>query len=582
MYEPYVSAVAATTKDARQQYLQTWESLKRERDTWSPVWKDLCEQILPDAGRFLLSDKERAGVRNDENIINSTPTAASRVLAAGMMAGITSPARPWFRLTTPDPRLAEVGGVKLWLAEVEDRIRQALARSNVYKVLSQMYYDLGTFGQAPLFIEEDDDDILRASLYPVGSYALTTSAAGRIDGLWRECGMTVRQLIEKFGDSNVSAQVKTWNRSAGTRNKWVDLLHIVTVRPAAQRQNRGSYGAGMPFKSCWLELNVSRDEGMLAESGFEENPVMAPRWMTTGENAYGTGNPGRQALGDAKQLQLMEMRKLQLIEKLADPPMNGPSTMRMERVSFMPGDVNYVPGNGMQKFEPAYLVNPAALAGLREEIRAVETRVNRSYYADLWLMFAEADSGQPITAREVAERHEEKMLQLGPVMENLEDELLDPLIDRVFGILLRGGYLPPAPKELSGGELRVEYISMMAQAQKMLGTANIERVLGTLGNVAGVMPSIVDNIDLDEAVRTYADNMGIAPKIIRTKQAVERIRAQAAAAKQQQEQMAAAGTAAEGAAVLASADMSGDNALTRLVNNAGPVVAAQAGRSRPS
>jgi hypothetical protein len=571
------SSVQAETGDARQRLMLSWESLKQQRRSWEPVWRDLVEHVLPDAGRFLLSDKLRAGERHDLEIINGTPTRACRVLAAGMMAGITSPARPWFRVTTPDPNLAEVGGVRLWLAEVEDRIRQALARSNIYKVLSKLYYDLSTFGQCPIFVEEDADDILRASLYPIGSYCLTSNAAGRVDGLWRECGMTVRQLAQRFGTAKLSAATRSKVRSAARQEDWVDLLHVVTPRAAGDRKGYG--GRGMPWKSCWLEINAAKTDGILGEGGFEEFPVMAPRWETTGETVYGVGNPGRVAIGDCKQLQLMESRKLQLIEKLADPPMNGPSSMRMERVSFMPGDVNYVTGaQAHQKFEPAYEVHPQALPGLREELRAVQERINGAYYADLWLMFAEADAGQPITAREVAERHEEKMLQLGPVMENLEDELLDPLIDRVFGILLRNGYLPPPPPELEGGELRIEYISMMAQAQKMLGTANIERVLGTLGNVAGVDASVLDNFDLDETMRVYADNMGVAPKIVRTKRQVERIRAQKALAAQQQQKAQAMASAAEGAAVLASADMEGRNALTQLVKNAGPVVAAQARR----
>lgn len=564
------SSPQAESGDQRQRIMLTWESLKQQRLTWLPVWRDLVENILPDAGRFLLSDKLRAGQRHDLEIINGTPTRACRVLAAGMMAGITSPARPWFRLTTPDPALSELGPVKLWLSEVEERIRQALARSNIYKVLSKHYYDLSTFGQCPIFIEEDPDDILRASLYPVGSYCLTTNASGRVDGLWRECGMTVRQLVQRFGTDKLSSATRSKVRNASRMEDWVDLLHVVTARAPGDRKGYG--GGAMPFKSCWLELNASKTDGLLGEGGFEEFPVMAPRWETTGENVYGTGNPGRLAIGDCKQLQLMESRKLQLIEKLADPPMNGPSNMRMERVSFMPGDVNYTTGTqAHQKFEPAYEVNPTALGGLREELRAVQERINGAYYADLWLMFAEADAGQPITAREVAERHEEKMLQLGPVMENLEDELLDPLIDRVFGILLRNGYLPPPPTELAGGQLRIEYISMMAQAQKMLGTANIERVLGTLGNVAGVDKSVLDNFDLDETMRVYADNMGITPKIIRTKRAVAQIRAARAAQAQQQQQLEAMAAAVEGAKNLAQADMSGDNALTRVARNAGPI-----------
>jgi hypothetical protein len=579
-YEPYSSA-ASETGTTRQRLLLWWQAMKQQRLSWFPVWQELSEQILPDSGRFFLTDKARAGQRHDEAIINSTPRYACRVLAAGMMAGITSPARPWFHITTPDPDLAEFDPVKLWLAQVEDRIRQALARSNIYKQLSKLYYDLSTFGQCPLFVEEDPRDILRASVYPVGSYALAMNGRGQVDTLFRECGMTVRQLVEKFGLERCSSQVQVMAKNPGKQETWIDLLHVVMPRAASERAT-GYGGRSMPWKSCWLELAADSRTDLLFEGGFEQCPLMAPRWETTGEDAYGSNNPGRMVLGDCKQLQLMESRKLQVIEKIADPPMQAPSSMRMERISLMPGDVNYVPGTSQQKFSPAYEVHPQALQGLRAEISAVEQRIRQGYYADLWLMFAEADAGQPITAREVAERHEEKMLQLGPVMENLEDELLDPLVDRTFGVLMRNGYLPPPPDELAGTELRIEYISMMAQAQKLLGTANLERLLGTAGNVAGVAPEIIDNFDLDETLRTLADMYGTPPKILRTKDAVARLRAAKAKAQQDAARMQAMGEAAKGAQVLSQADMTSDNALTRLVNNAGPVVAAQAGRSRPA
>lgn len=576
MYEPYSSADAGVSGTTRRQVLLRWQSLKQERQQWWQTWQDLGDHLAPDSVRFYLHERARAGFRHDEDIINSTPLYAMRVLSAGMMSGITSPARPWFRLTTPDPNAAEVGPIKQWLSDVEERIRQALSRSNIYKQLSKMYGELAVFGQCPMLVEEDPDDLMRATLYPVGSYCLANNSRLQVDTLFRECGMTVRQMVQKFGLEALSAQTKSAWKSTTRHESWVDLLHMVTSRDDSERDDSFG-GRSMPWKSVWLEQAADSKAGILVESGFEEFPVMAPRWETNAENAYGTNNPGRQILGDAKQLQLMESRKLQIIEKLADPPMQAPSNMRMERISLMPGDVNYVATmNAAQKFQPAYEMNPAALQHLRIEIAAVEQRIRAGCFADLWLMFSEADQGQPITAREVAERHEEKMLQLGPVMENLEDELLDPLIDRVFGILYRGGFLPPVPAELGGMPLRIEYISMMAQAQKLLGTANIERLLAVVQQGAETMPEMKDNVDVDEAVRVLGDNYGVAPRIIRTKDAVARLRAQRAQQQADAQKAQAMAIAAKGAQTLSQASMEGDTALTRMVNNAGPIVAAQA------
>lgn len=556
----------------RQRYLKRLNALKNERQSWLDHWRELSEYLQPRKSRFLVNDT-RPGAKKNERIVNSTGTFGVRVLSSGMMAGITSPARLWFRLTTPDPDLAEFGTVKSWLHDVEQRIRTAFARSNVYNHLHQVYENLATFGTAALYIEDSPTDILRAYTFPIGQYSLANSAELRVDTLYRELRMTVAQLVEQFGEERCSVQVKTAYRQ-GELDRWIEVVHL--IEPNRQQQPGRLGPEGFAWRSCWFEAGgpdiKPGEPDFLREAGYHEFPVLAPRWTVTGEDVYGS-SPGMDALGDVKALQLLERRKAQAVDKIVSPPMRAPVSLRSVKASLLPGDITYVdsvqPG---QAFGPAFEVNTAAVTVLSAAIAEHEARIKTAFYADLWLMMAQG-SDSTMTAREVAERHEEKMLQLGPVMERLQDELLDPLVDRTFSILLRNGDLPPPPEELQGMELRVEYLSIMAQAQKMLGITGVERLASFVGSLAAVKPEVLDKLDFDQMVDEYGQMVGTPPALVRSDEDVDTIRqarAEEAAAAQQSEVQA---QAIQGAKTLSETDMQSDNALKRMLGNlGGPVV----------
>lgn len=552
----------------RQRYLKRWEALKNERQSWISHWQELSENIQPRRSRFLSTERNKGDKRNGK-IINSAPLRAARILAAGMMSGITSPARPWFRLTTPDPELGEASGVKSWLHYVEERLRLAFARSNLYNCLHSVYEDLGCFGTSAMIVEDDLDDGLRGYNLPVGQYALANSARLSVNTLYRELSMTVAQLVEKFGLENCTDRVQQLVQR-NQLDQWIEVVHFIEPNTSYTPGRAGP--EGMPFKSCWMETAASDTDGFLREGGYEEFPVLAPRWSANGEDVYGS-SPGMHALGDCKALQFLERRKAQVVDKTVNPPMNAPTSMRNTRASLLPGDVNHVDSvSGGQKFEPAILMPPQALPAISEDVREHERRINESFFADLWLMLANSD-GREITAREVAERHEEKMLQLGPVLERLQDELLDPLIDRTFAIELRAGRLPPPPEELHGQDLRVEYISVLAQAQKLIGITAIERLASFAGSLYQVRPDALDVVDWDKTVANYADALGVKPDLIKSADDVQAIRQERAKQQAAQRTAEAAQTATQGAKTLSETNLQDDSALTRLMGALGPAAA---------
>jgi hypothetical protein len=554
--------------------------LDQERSQIWGDWRDLNDFFLPTRGRFFLgsTERNRARSRRSKQIIDSTASLAARTLSSGMMSGITSPARPWFRLTTPDPDMADFASVKDWLHTVTERMQKVFVRSNVYNKLPLIYQDLGVFATAAMFVEESDRTVIRCSDFPIGSYYLSNDYEGRVGVFAREFQMTVRQLVKRFGLLEDKRTID-WSRfSPPVKNAWdlgngetyIDVVHI--IEPNDEYDSERLDPRYKAFRACYLERGSM--DTVLEEKGFDEYPVLAPRWEVTGEDSYGTNCPGMIALGDVKSLQLMKKRGLQAVEKGVNPPMVAGTSMRNSPLSVLPGGVSYVDETQHQKFRPAHEVN-LNLNDLRQEQGEIRRLISRSFYEDLFLMLTYGDDSrgaQPPTAREIEERHEEKLLALGPVLEQLNQDLLDPLIDRTFNIMYRRGLIPPAPPELEGVDLRVEYISIMAQAQKAVGRAAIQdfsQFLITQLEATPNDPSILDTVDRDQMVQEYGDRTGIPPRIIRSDEQIQAIRNERARQQEAQRQAEVIAQNAKSARDLANAPTDGKNALTDILGNLG-------------
>jgi hypothetical protein len=544
--------------------------LKQERVSFIPHWRELSDYLSPRTAKFLIVDKNQ-GAKANQKIINSTATTAHRTLRSGCMAGITSPARPWFRLLSANDEIVETAAIKQWLFDVETKMRTCFNRSNFYNTLPPVYGSLGAYGTGAMAIMEDEKDTIRCESFAIGSYAFALDANGRPDTFVYEFSMSVRQLVAEFGIENVSEQVRTMH-CAGNLEQQIEVAHL--VQPNKDRDCCKLDSKNKKFMSVKWEIGKAQ-ECLLSEKGFDEFPFMIPRWDVSDNNDLWGYSPGMDALGDIKQLQLMERRKMEAIDKLVRPPMLADATLRTQRTSSLPGDVTYIDNLAAQQhagYRPAFEVNPR-IAELMGEIQNIEGRINKVFYTDLMLMFASSDD-PTMTAREVEERHQEKLLILGPVLERLNTELLNPAIERTFFIMLRKGLIPEPPRELAGQTLKVEYISIMAQAQKLIGVANLSQFFSFVGNLAAAKgtPEIWDKVNCDHAVDEFGNMQGISPKIINSDDDVAAMRQQRAQQEKQQQMLQAApamAQAATAAKTLSDTSVDSPSALTRLMGAQG-------------
>lgn len=543
----------------KQQLNKQLSQLKAERLSFEPHWRELSDFTRPRSTRFTASEVNR-GDRRNSKIIDPAAVMAARTLSSGMMSGITSPARPWFRLATPDRDLMDYGPVKLWLETVEQRMNEVFNRSNLYQSLPLMYEDLGTFATGAMAVVADPQRVIRTVPFPTGSFYIANGADLSVDTAVREFSMTVRQVITEFGMDAVSDTVKSqWN--SGQYGQWVNVVHA--VYPNLDRQTGKLEAKHKAYKSVYYEAN-STDDKLLRESGYDEFPIMAPRWEVNGEDVYGSSCPGMVALGSVKALQLLQRRKAQMIDKITNPPLQAPASIKSQRISTIPGGINYLPmADVNNQIKPLFQIPANGTNGLLEDIQDTRQIIDHAYFVDLFRMMQTVNTrSMPVEA--VAEMREEKLLMLGPVLQRLDSELLDKLINRTFSVMAENNLLPVPPDEMQGMQLKVEYISVMAQAQKAIGVSSIERFIGFTSGIGQFSPDALDKINVDETIDAYAASIGVPPSVVATNEQVAQIRENRAQQQAMAQQMQMAQAAVGGAQALGNTPMDDNSALAAL------------------
>lgn len=521
-------------------YKKRYQSLYDDASSWRTHWKDIADYMIPIKGRYLsgtTGDQHNDGQKKHQKIINGKATDALDILAAGLQGGLTSPSRPWFVLAIDDENLMELESVKFWLHDVRNKMMEIFSRSNFYASIHSIYSELGAFGTSAMLIEEDFDTIIRCRPFTIGEYYLALNAQYKPTTMYRKFAMTAQQMLEKFGEENLSQSVQSALKDDTDLDRYFEVIHC--IQPNTNQHK--DINPELAFESVYFEEAGAEDK-FLRLSGYKTIPFVAPRWKITGVDTYG-GSRGMDALGDVKMLQKIEEKKLKGLDKSVDPPMNAPTSMKKQGGTIISGGVNYVDSTtGGQSFTPAYQVRPD-LQGAAVEIANIERRIERFFFNDLFLSII--NETKSMTATEINKRQGERLLILGPVLERLQSELLDIMIERVYALMEDRDMLPEIPLELENKEIKIEYISILAQAQKEVGTGSLEKLINILGAIVQVNPETVDKVDMDEIIDQYAAMVGVPPKVIRSDDRVAKLRAIRQAEIQKQKQMETAQAAVE-------------------------------------
>ena len=521
-------------------------ALKEERNPFEAVYKDLVDYILPTAGRFEATDR-KDGENMYDLIYDATATDAVGILAAGMLSGMTSPARPWFRLTTGARRLDERSDVKRWLADTTETMQIVFLQSNVYQALEQCYRELGVFGTACMLALPSKEHVIHVHSMTVGEYWIAEDYEQRVNTVFRRFTLTAEQMVEQFGLDKVSRTVKENYNDPRNRYRTHSVIHAVYPRK--------EYIEGSPMKdkrryaSVYFEEKANDIDGdtILLEEGFDTFPGLCPRWEVHGGSSYGT-SPGMKALRPVMGLQVEVKRKGQGIDYQTNPPMMYPDTMEDRQSDFAPGGISYyTPGAGAQQAVPAVAAT-VNLQHLLADIQENRATIGSFFYKDLFTAIMSTPRTNR-TAYEVDQIAQERMALLGPVLQRLNAELLGPLIRSAYDCMVKAEIVDPAPEGVDS--ITVTFESILVQALRSAGITAEDRFLSTVTALAQVDNTILDNVDFDRVVQNRGSDQGVDPRILRSPEEVSEIRQARMQAQQQQAQMAQVAQGAEIAKTMA-------------------------------
>jgi len=530
------------------------------RQSWEPQVREIARFMAPQRGEFFRTpNQSNRGTQKNQAVIDGVVRFAIRTLRAGLMGGLTSPARPWFRLTVSDPDLNQSAAVRAWLDHAAERILMVFAGSNLYTVLPLLYQELATFGTASAFVEEDFHDVIRLYLQTTGSFWLALDDRRVVDTHTRKIMMPARSALRRWGDRLPKAVQDKKGKTGADGN--IGIWH--TIEPNDEFE-AGTLGpSGKKWRSVYW-LDGSSNGELIQVTGYEEWPLLTPRWEVLTDDPYGTGC-GHDALPDVQSLQVLGKRRHNAVDKHVNPAMAYPAELKNQATGTTPGFVNYFAGNLSEKVgRPLYQTNPSVIAPLQSLIMDLRDIVNRTFYADLFLMISQMDGVQPRNQLEIMARKEEKLLMLGPVLDAMHGELLSPLIDRTYAIMVKHRLFAPPPQELHGYPLEVEMISMLAQAQKAVQVGAIERTVGFVSSLAGAFPQAGDKLDVYDTIDKYADSVGAPVGIIKSTDDAQKSADERAKQLQAQQSMQTGLALAQGAKTASEANLGGGNLLERM------------------
>lgn len=528
---------ASTIKDR-------YETLKQKRIGSESRWKSVAKFVMP----------QRDKPNGEPALFDATAIRANQTLANGQLAWMSPMESPWFDFG------AEQGAddeAKLWLSQCTESTRHELAVSNFYTTSHEFYLDRSAFAIGCMYVEPAIKSLLNFQVWSPGCYVIDENHEGHVDTVFREFTLSARQAAQKFGEAALSKKTREMLADEKKRHDSVKFIH--GIFPREKRDPSKADDVNKPWASVYIE---SDNDHIVRESGYDEQPFMVSRFLQwgsdeilgeTSKSMYGW-TPCFSALPDARQLQHIERCMDALAEKKAFPPVLAPDELEGE-IDPNPHGVTYfsrdMASGGMMPKE--WMTGGDYEIGLqRAEVK--REAIRQAFFVDLFQMFAQIQ--KQMTAREVAERAQEKLIQFSPTFARLTTEFFNPLLARVFGILLRAGKFGDVTKIPESLMRRVDdksvevpvpkisYSSRIALALKALPTIGYSRTLERLSAVAQMSPDVLDNYNFDNAERATALADGVSADFMRKESEVKKIRearaqAQAQAAQAEAQERAA-------------------------------------------
>jgi len=501
-------------------------AMESNRGTWEDHWQEILDYVMPRKADVTLVRAK--GEKRTEVLFDSTAITANTLLAASLQGTLTSPSLPWFSIKLRDKQSNEDHQTQLWLEDTARRMYDAFNDANFNTEVHEMYLDLTSIGTGCLFVEEHKDGFTDNGIHfktlHINEFYIQENNNGFIDTVYRKYKMSARQAVQEFGEDNLGEKIL----EAAKNKPEKEFVFIHAVEPSIDyKRATGKVATKLKYHSCHV---CQEDKMVVRTGGYNEFPYLVPRWSKATGEIYGR-SPSYNALPDIKTLNKAVEIGLKAWAKAIDPPLLVQDDGVIGRVRTTPAGITVIRNDGAIK--PLQIGSNWQITDMKET--QLRTAIRQAYYSDQ----LQLQEGPQMTATEVQVRYELMQRLLGPTLGRFQSEFLNPLIERVFGIMFRAGALLPPPDNIQEAKMDIEYVGPLARSQRMEEAQAIDRLYQLAANVAQIDPTIMDNINHDEAIRMRATLLGVPKSILISREDVaEKREAQAQAAMEQQMMMA--------------------------------------------
>lgn len=504
--------------------------LKQSRKSAEEDWQELAEYLQPPKARFFSDDSTDA--ENRELIWSSVPEDALQQFAAGIHSLLTNPAQTWLHTALTGRGADELPSeVTEWASEIAGLIMDACKHEEAGfdSKMNECYLDYGTFGQMGLFVEdpEDESPIPFTSISPHECF-ISENKHGIVDTLFRRLELTVRQVQERWGKRKRGLtsdifQKRTYSDQVQRKIDRQELEDKVFVWQAIYPRKQGEWSEEATIPSKFMYASVFWEEEtnqLLSEGGYREQPFMFARYSKfSGAEPWGRG-PAHVALPHIRLLHAQEDSKDGAIQSQCEPAYAVDSGMYKGGINTDSGATNFYEANsvtGERNYGIYAISSGADVSAVHMTTKERAGEIRSIFFNDQLQMVG----GPNMTAYEVALRDSKKMMLLLPMWGRLATEFLPIFVNRMNGILERRGDIPEAPDVLHSlieqGEvsrLKVAYVSPITMAQKASEAQTFQRALEYIKPMVEMNPQVMDNFDLDEAVRDSQELFGYPAKYL--------------------------------------------------------------------
>lgn len=481
-----------------------------ERHQWVSLWQELARHFCPNRADFMAPVDD--GTVRDE-LYETTPQLSARALASTVGAMLRPPGKRWFRAKAKVPALNMIDAVRVWLHEVTNITFEHMydPRAQIEKNLAEADYDLVVFGTGIVHVNwtPKKGGHLVARTRSLANTVLVAGANGQPNASYSFYKYTLRQLVEEFGLEALSPCMHEAYRADPPRlDEEFEVLHAIVPRIDVELKGRK---ARHPWASLWIGV---KDKWLMdGEKGFAEFPDICPRWDTMTGEVYGR-SPAMIALAESRVIQAMAKTFLEAGEMALHPPTYSYADM-INSLELWPGGHTVVDKSAFTiQGSPIGVIQTGSFP---EKIFEVYQKKNENVAAAFFRDILELPSARDtdMTATEIRARVDQFLRQAAPVFARVEADYNARLVNRVFSILIEEDRYPPPPPELAGQEIEFEYESPLKAARDLDEALRVAEHLSMVAPYAQAKPDLMDNYDLDAAVRFMGAKAGVPPAIFR-------------------------------------------------------------------